>query len=62
MNIRDREILRSLANRWMDLATQPIMEERKRLWTALKDLHAERPMVLFETWTLENYYEKICHL
>lgn len=55
MNIRDREILRSLANRWMDLATQPIMEERKRLWTALKDLHAERPMVLFETWTLENY-------
>jgi len=55
MNIKDREILRSLANRWMDLATQPIMEERKRLWTALKDLHAERPMVLFETWTLENY-------
>lgn len=52
---KDREILRNLACRWMDLATQPIMEERKRLWTALKDLKAERPMVLFETWTLENY-------
>jgi len=33
------------------------MAERKRQWTALKDLHAERPMVLFETWTLENYVE-----
>jgi len=51
----DRGILRTLANRWMELASQPVMEERKRLWTVLKDLHAERPMVLFETWTLENY-------
>jgi len=57
MSNRDREILRNLANRWMELATQPIMEERKRQWTALKDLHAERPMVLFETWTLENYVD-----
>ncbi len=55
MNNKDREILRALASRWMELSTQPIMEERKRLWTALKDLHAERPMILFETWTLENY-------
>jgi len=39
----------------MELATLPVMEERKRLWTALKDLHSERPMVLFETATLENY-------
>lgn len=55
MNNNDREILRGLACRWMELASQPIMEERKRLWTSLKDLNAERPMVLFETWTLENY-------
>jgi hypothetical protein len=51
----DRATLRSLANRWMELAALPVMEERRRLWTALKDLHPVRPMVLFETWFLENY-------
>jgi hypothetical protein len=51
----DRQTLRKLATRWMELAAMPIMEERRRLWTALKDLRAERPMVLFETWFLENY-------
>jgi hypothetical protein len=55
MNNKDREILRILASRWMEIADQPIMEERKRQWTALKDLRAERPMILFETWTLDNY-------
>ena len=52
---QDQRILRSLAQRWMELACLPVMAERKRLWTALKDLRAERPMVLFETWTLEDY-------
>lgn len=55
MNNRDRETLRLLASRWMEIANLPVMAERKRQWTALKDLQAERPMVLFETWTLENY-------
>jgi len=55
MNNGEREILRLLASRWMEIANQPVMAERKRQWTALKDLRAERPMVLFETWTLENY-------
>ena len=55
MDSKDREIVRGLAARWMDLAHLPVMEERKRLWTALKDLRPVRPMVLFETWTLENY-------
>ncbi len=52
---KDRETIRKLATRWMELASLPVMEERARLWTALKDLQAERPMVLFETWTVENY-------
>ena len=51
----DRDILRRLAGRWMEIAGLPIMAERKRQWTALHDLKQERPMVLFETWTLENY-------
>ncbi len=51
----DHPILRRLAARWMELAALPVMAERKRLWTALKDLHPERPMVLFETWTVGDY-------
>ena len=51
----DRQVLRRLAGRWMELASLPVMAERRRQWTALHDLHAERPMVLFETETLEHY-------
>jgi hypothetical protein len=51
----DRNILRGLADRWMNIASQPVMEERRRKWTALKDLRAERPMVIFETASLEGY-------
>lgn len=51
----DRDILRRLAAEWREVADQPVMAERIRLWTALKDLHAERPMVLFETWSLLGY-------
>jgi len=56
MSNGDREILRTLASRWVEIASQPIMAERKRQWTALKDLEAERPMVLFEVGTLEDYF------
>lgn len=56
MDSQDREILRSLAGRWMELASLPVMAERVRLWTALKDLRAERPMVLFETASLQDYF------
>jgi hypothetical protein len=55
MNPQDRSRIRALAARWREIAEQPVMQERKRQWTALKDLRAERPMVLFETWTLEDY-------
>lgn len=57
MTHTDRDILRSLAARWMELASQPIMAERARAWTALHDLRGERVMVLFETGTLEHYVE-----
>jgi len=55
INNKDHEILRLLAKQWMEIANLPIMAERKGQWKALKDLKGERPMVLFETWTLENY-------
>jgi hypothetical protein len=53
---KQSQTLRRLAGRWLELASLPVMKERKRLWTALKDLHPERPMVLFEVWTLGNYF------
>jgi hypothetical protein len=55
IEMKERETLRTLASRWRELASLLVMNERRRLWTALKDLHAERPMVLFETAFLENY-------
>jgi hypothetical protein len=55
MDNTERTILRTLAARWMELANLPVMAERRRQWMALNDLHAERPMVLFETDFLENY-------
>lgn len=58
MNDLERQTLRALAGRWMELASLPVMAERKRQWAALKDLRAERPMVHFETWTVENYVEE----
>lgn len=55
INPRDAAALRGLATRWMEHATEPIMEERKRQWRAIKDLKAERPMTLVETCMLSDY-------
>ena len=51
----DRLRLRELATRWMELALQPVMLERKRLWRAVHDLKMERPMILVETSSVEGF-------
>ncbi len=51
----DRQTIRALAGRWADIAALPVMAERKRGWRALHDLRPERPMILFETDTVEDY-------
>ena len=51
----ERERIRSLAARWAEIAALPLMAERKRAWTALHDLRPERPMVLFEVGTVDQY-------
>src|SRR5512144_1990515 len=55
--IREQEIqaLRSLASRWMEHANLPVMTDRRRQWQAIKDLKAERPMILVETCMLPDY-------
>jgi len=52
---KEREALRTLAKKWMDFANQPIMDERRRQWRAVKDLKAEKPMILVETCMLPDY-------
>ncbi len=63
--VRDKEraSLRTLAARWMEHAADPVMAERRRQWQAIKDLKAEKPMILVETCMLSNYIgqdELIC--
>jgi hypothetical protein len=55
--IREQEIhaLRNLATRWMEHASHPSMEDRRRQWKAIKDLKAEKPMILVETCMLSDY-------
>lgn len=54
----DRGIIRELAAQWMEFASLPVMQERKRLWQAVHDLKAERPVILFETDWIDGYVEQ----
>ncbi len=55
--IQEKEVqsLRRLASRWMEHASNPAMTERRRQWQAVKDLKAEKPMILVETCMLADY-------
>jgi hypothetical protein len=55
---KDREIIRSLARKWMELASMPVMNERKKLWGAVNDLHQIRPVILIETSPIEGFVEE----
>jgi len=39
----------------MELAALPVMDERKRLWKAVHDLKAERPVILFESDWIDGF-------
>jgi hypothetical protein len=54
-SLEDRRVVRGLAGRWAELAAQPVMADRKRQWRALHDLRPERPMILFETSSIDGY-------
>jgi hypothetical protein len=55
--VQQKEVqsLRSLAARWMEHASNPVMAQRRRQWKAVKDLKAEKPMILVETCMLADY-------
>jgi hypothetical protein len=52
---KDRKIIRELALKWMELASLDVMTDRKRLWKAVHDLKAERPVILFETAWVDGF-------
>jgi hypothetical protein len=58
--IQEKEVqsLRRLAIRWREHASSPVMIERRRQWQAVKDLKAEKPMILVETCMLSDYIGK----
>jgi hypothetical protein len=53
----DREVLRDLAARWIEHASNPVMVDRKRMWRAVHDLRPERPMILVETGSVEGFID-----
>ena len=52
---QDKKVIRKLAEQWMEHASMPVMDERKRLWRAVHDLKMERPMILVETASVEGF-------
>ncbi len=53
--VEDRAVIRDLARQWSEWAARPVMAERKRLWRAVHDLRAERPVILFETSSVDGF-------
>ena len=45
----DIQTLQNLAQRIRELASDPVQDERRRLWRAFHDLRPERPMLYLET-------------
>ena len=45
---KDREILRELGGRVAEIASLPVLDEKRRLWRALNGLKPERPMVTID--------------
>ena len=58
LNAKQRQKFRNLAAKWMEFANLPVMKERKRQWKAIKDLQAEKPMILVETCMLMDYVDE----
>jgi hypothetical protein len=55
ISLKDRNTVRGLAAKWMDFAALPVMTERKRLWKAVHDLKAVRPVILIEPAWIEGF-------
>ena len=60
----DKEILRKLASKYMEIASLPVQREKMALWKALNRGNMQRPMVVLDQlpWNeLNNEGELTCH-
>jgi hypothetical protein len=53
--MNDKERLHTLASQWRELAESPMMEERRKAWTALHDLQPIRPVCILETSLMPDF-------
>lgn len=51
----ERDRLRELAVKYMEIATSDRMKEIKRLWKVNQSLKSERPLLVFETYTIAGF-------
>lgn len=54
---RDREVLRKLAKKQLELANMPVNQERKKMWYRHNALRGEVPLVHLDAWSL--YHELV---
>lgn len=52
---KEKDIIRDLAKRWIEIANLPVMADRKILWKKVNDLDMERPMILVESNFIDQY-------
>ena len=53
-NQKEKQYLRELAKRYLEIANLPVMKERETLWHRHNALRAERPLVVMEMLSFEN--------
>ena len=54
----DRARLREMAKRWMEIALGEDMQEKKTAWKSVHDLKPRRPVILFETFSVEGFMKE----
>ena len=42
---KEKTVIRDLAKHYAELAKQPVMEERRKLWYAHNDLQTDQPVI-----------------
>ncbi len=55
VNEKDKNRLRDMAKCWMEIASSDDMQEKKTAWKSVHDLQPTRPVILFETLSVDGF-------
>ena len=58
INESDKNRLRDMAKRWMEIASSDDMQEKKTAWKSVHDLQPTPPVILFETLSVAGYVKE----